>query len=71
MLTKDPEKRIGLKELLMHPWLVKDNPHLLKVRKEAKGENEFRMFTLSNPGSVKIYDDVKKRSDEVSKSISS
>jgi len=71
MLIKDPEKRIKLKDLLVHPWLVKSNPNVLKLRKEAKRENEFRMFTLSNPGSVKIYDEVKKRSEEVSKVPSS
>ncbi len=67
MLIKDPEKRITLKEVLMHPWLTKDCPEVLKMRKEAKKENEFRMFTLSNPCTAKIYDEVKRRSDEVSK----
>ena len=71
MLIKNPEKRIKLKDLLMHPWIVKNNPNVLKMRQEATKENEFRMFTLSNPGSVKIYDEVKKRSEEVSKVPSS
>ena len=67
MLTKDPKSRIKLKDLLQHPWIVKKCPEVQKMRKDCTKGNEFRMFSLTNPGTVKIYDEVKRRSNEVSK----
>jgi len=67
MLIKDPNKRITLKELLVHPWVNKHFPNVVKMRQSSHAENEFRVYSLVNPTSVKIFDEVKKRSDEVSK----
>jgi hypothetical protein len=65
MLAKDPKKRLTLKELLQHPWLIVDCPEVAKLRKQATWGNEFRMFSLVTPGSMRIYDEVKRRSDQV------
>ena len=65
MLSKDPKKRLTLKELLQHPWLVTEHSDLANLRKQATWANEFRMFSLVTPGSMRIYDEVKRRSDQV------
>jgi hypothetical protein len=65
LLQKDATKRPPLKELLMHPWIVHDTPDLGKLRREAKREQEFRLFSLANPGTMKIFDDVKKKTQEL------
>ena len=65
MLAKDPKKRITLKDLLQHPWLVGDCPEVAKLRKQATWTNEFRMFSLVTPGSMRIYDEVQRRSHQV------
>ena len=66
MLTKDNTKRITIKELLQHPWIVHDSPDLGKQRCEANKQKEFQLFSLVNPFSMKIYDEVSKRATELS-----
>ncbi len=69
MLSKDPNARITLRELLVHPWIGKHFPTAQKMRLEsANGYKEFKAHSLVNPVSVKIFDEVKKRSDDVSDS---
>jgi len=47
MLTKDPEKRIKLTDLLKHPWLTVDCEDLREKREKATRRNSFRVNVLS------------------------
>ncbi len=58
MMTKDPEKRISLEEVLIHPWLTKRCPEVRRLRIGATGSGAFRAFACTNPLSPKIFDEV-------------
>ena len=49
MLTKSPNKRITLSELLKHPWLTMNCKDIRAMRENATTENEFRMNALAKP----------------------
>ena len=65
LLQKNSSKRPQLKQLLVHPWIVQATPELWKLRREAKREQEFRVFSLANPGTMKIYDEFKTKTQEL------
>ena len=49
MLTKDPKKRMTLKELLKHPWLTMNCKEVRTLRENATCETTFRMNALPKP----------------------
>lgn len=60
MLVKDPKYRITLKQLLEDPWLCRGE-ELSKLRKNCTEEDSFKYYSLEHPRSLKIYDEVQKR----------
>ncbi len=58
MLTKDPDRRITLKEVLTHPWITGSSEKLEAMRKNASNEASFKVFSQQEPNSLKMYDEV-------------
>ena len=50
LLEKDPKKRMGIKEILEHPWLQKfEKEDIFNMRKnKLKGGEEFMIYSMSN-----------------------
>lgn len=61
MLTKDPKNRITLKQLLEDHWLC-GGKELSDLRKNCSEEEKFKYYSLVHPRSLKIFDEVQKRS---------
>jgi serine/threonine protein kinase len=48
LLSKNPTKRMTIKELLEHPWFAKINKtDLPELRRKSKDGNQFKMYTIS------------------------
>ena len=50
LLEKDPKKRMGIKDILEHPWLQKfEKEDIFNMRKnKLKGGEEFMIYSISN-----------------------
>lgn len=58
MLTKDPAKRITLKEVLQDPWIA--NESTIKARKNSSAKDAFDLYSNANPDKAKIEESLKK-----------
>jgi len=61
MLCKDTKIRISLKKLLEDPWICQGK-ELSEQRKKCTEEESFKYYSLIQPLSLKIFDEVQKRS---------
>ena len=48
ILIKDPEKRMKIKELLQHPWILKDSKAIGEKRKSSLPGQIFTAFSLTD-----------------------
>jgi len=50
LLIKDKNNRLAIKEALDHPWFVKDNDAITRLRKEANisGDELMKFISYSN-----------------------
>lgn len=48
ILVKEPEKRMEIKELLQHPWILKGTKGMKKVRQNSVGGEVFAAFSLTD-----------------------
>ena len=67
LLEKNRTKRPSLEEALQHPWFA-EYKDIQSVRKGAKGanglDNKFEAFTIMQPHSPKMTEDLKALQDE-------
>lgn len=60
LLEKSRHKRPGLEEVLNHPWFA-EFVEIHKIRQgAAEGEARFMAFTLTEPNSPKLQEDLDK-----------
>ena len=64
LLAKDPRKRPTIKEVLEDPWITQNFPEATRLREKTKDQNEFQMYSLPRPNSLKIYDEIAKVTQE-------
>lgn len=48
ILIKEPEKRMEIKELLQHPWILIGAKGMKKVRQNSLGAEAFTAFSLTD-----------------------
>lgn len=58
MLVKQASKRINIEQMLLDRWLTKDCKDVRALRKKATRADAFRLFSLVQPKSLKIFDEV-------------
>lgn len=47
MLIKDPDKRLKLKEVLQHPWILSESKDIGEIRSKSVSCKDFMAFTLT------------------------
>ena len=47
ILLKDPEKRMKLKEILKHSWILMDSSSVKDIRSNSVSNDNFRAFSLT------------------------
>lgn len=47
LLHKDRFKRMGLEEVMQHPWVCKRSKHLLDARRKSDDMSKFANFSAS------------------------
>jgi len=65
-LEKNRHKRPTLEEVLNHPWFMefKDIQNMRVEVGDTTGENKFRAYTLTEPNSPKIKEEIDKYSQQ-------
>lgn len=61
LLTKDPAKRISLKEVLQHPWITQDVKGIREARRNSLPGNAFTLFSMVKPDTTNLLKDVQKK----------
>ena len=59
LLEKNRHKRPSLEEVLNHPWFG-DFKDIHEMRQKADGENKFEAYSLTEPNSPKIKEEIEK-----------
>lgn len=66
MLIKDQKKRIGIEEILKHPWITGGDKVVEEMRKTTSEKEKFEAFTLDEPDSPVVRRELKEKKREVS-----
>ena len=61
LLIKDPAKRLGLKEVLQHPWVTRDIKDIREARRNSLPGNAFTLFSLVQPDTTNLLKEVHKK----------
>ena len=56
VLTKEPSKRITLKEVLQHPWLTRDIKGIRDARRGSIPATAFELYSLVKPDVEAVKD---------------
>jgi serine/threonine protein kinase len=65
LLEKNRHKRPSLEEVLNHPWFSNyKDIHELRVNHATNNESKFSSYTLTEPNSPKIKEEIEKYSKE-------
>lgn len=70
MLQKEPQKRITLEELLVHPLIAGKIDGIRELRKGATKNDSFKFFSYNYPNSLKLYEEPLKALESTQKSSS-
>ena len=61
LLVKDPKKRIGLKEVLQHPWLTQGVKEISEARRNSLPGDAFELYSTVKPDLTNLLKDVQKK----------
>lgn len=61
LLMKDPAKRIGLKEVLQHPWITQDVKGIREARRNSLPGDAFTLYSMVKPDTTNLFKDVQKK----------
>lgn len=57
LLVKEPQKRLTLNEVLLHPWITKDLSAVREARRNSLPENAFAVYSLPQPSKADLLNE--------------